>query len=124
WTKPTRIVVPALMPAQLLELKRIAPEILFVPVKSAEEAAKEAAGADAVLGFSSADIVKTGKKLRWIQIAHAGVDNELVPELIKSDIAVTNLQRVYGTNVAEQALAMLLTLTRGLSRETSFKQLQ
>ena len=30
------------MPARLLELKRIAPEVLFVPVRTAAEAAKEA----------------------------------------------------------------------------------
>jgi cyclase len=124
WTKPKRIVVPALMPAQLLELKRIAPDVLFVPVKTEEEAAKEAANADAVLGFCSPAIVKAGAKLRWIQIAHAGVDHDMTPELVKSDIAVTNLQRVYGSNVAEQALGMLLMLTRGLSKEVSYKQIQ
>jgi cyclase len=124
WTKPKRIVVPALMPAQLLELKRIAPDVLFIPVKTVEDAAKEATGADAVLGFCSADIVKAGKNLRWIQIAHAGVDHDLVPEVVKSDIAVTNLQRVYGTNVAEQAMGLLLMMTRGLSKNSTYKQIE
>ncbi len=115
WTAPKRIIVPAVMPAKLLELKRIAPDVFFVPVKTLEEAEKEAANADAVLGFSSAELVKAGKKLRWIQIAHAGVDKDLVPELVKSDIAVTNLARLYGPNVADQAMALLLGLTRGVA---------
>src|SRR5262245_57322582 len=113
WTKPQRIVVPNLMPARLMELKRIAPEVQFVPVKTVEEAAREAGDADAVLGFCSADIVKAGKKLRWIQVGHAGVEKDLVPEVVKSNVALTNTARLYGPNVADQAMALLLSLTRG-----------
>jgi phosphoglycerate dehydrogenase-like enzyme/glyoxylase-like metal-dependent hydrolase (beta-lactamase superfamily II) len=116
WTKPKRIVVPNLMPARLAELKAIAPDVFFVPVSSAEDAAKEVGDADAVLGFNSADIVKAGKKLRWIQVSHAGVEKDLSPELVKSDIVLTNTQRLYGPNVADQAFALLLALTRGLNK--------
>jgi phosphoglycerate dehydrogenase-like enzyme/glyoxylase-like metal-dependent hydrolase (beta-lactamase superfamily II) len=115
WTKPARIVVPALMPARILELKRIAPEVLFIPVKTEADAVREADDADAVLGFCSADIIKAGKKLRWIQIGHAGVEKELVPDVVNSKIVVTNLQRLNGPNVADQGMALLLALTRGLA---------
>jgi cyclase len=114
WKAPRKIIVPAVMPARLLELKRIAPEVLFVPVKSVEEAAREAFDADAVIGFSSAEIARAGKNLRWIQIGHAGVEKDLVPEIVKSPITVTNLARVHGPNVADQAMALLLALERGL----------
>src|SRR5262249_52599159 len=113
WAPPKKIIVPNLMPGKLLELKRIAPDIFFIPVRSAEEAAKEASDADSVLGFCTSEIVKVGKKLRWIQVGHAGVEKDLVPELVKSDIAFTNTQRLYGPNVADQAMALLLNLTRG-----------
>jgi phosphoglycerate dehydrogenase-like enzyme/glyoxylase-like metal-dependent hydrolase (beta-lactamase superfamily II) len=116
WTKPKRIVVPNLMPARLAELKAVAPDIFFVPVKTAAEAASEAGDADAVLGFCTPEIVKAGKKLRWIQVGHAGVEKDLFPELIKSDIVLTNTQRLYGPNVADQAFALLLSLTRGLNK--------
>jgi phosphoglycerate dehydrogenase-like enzyme len=112
WTAPKKIVVPAVMPARLAELKRIAPEVFFIPVKSAEEAAKEAIGADAVLGFCSGEIARS-KSVRWIQIGHAGVEKDLVPEVVSSAICVTNLQRLHGPNVADTALCLLLGLTRG-----------
>ena len=112
WTAPKRIVVPVLMPARLLELKRVAPEVAFVPVSSTEEAAKEAASADAVVGFCSADIVKANPKLRWIQIGHAGIEKELVPDVVRSSAVVTNTSRVYGPNTADQSFALLLALTR------------
>src|SRR5262249_59966518 len=49
WTKPRRIVVPNLMPAKLAELKRVAPEIEFIPVKTPEDAVKAVEDADAAL---------------------------------------------------------------------------
>ncbi|HMC88505.1 MAG TPA: NAD(P)-dependent oxidoreductase [Gemmataceae bacterium] len=114
WAEPKRIVVPNLMPARLAELKRVAPKVEFVPVKDVEEAAKAAEDADAVVGFCAAEIVKAGKNLRWIQVSHVGVDKNLSPELIGSNIVLTNTQRLSGPNVADQAFALLLALTRGV----------
>jgi phosphoglycerate dehydrogenase-like enzyme/glyoxylase-like metal-dependent hydrolase (beta-lactamase superfamily II) len=114
WTKPRRIVVPNLMPARLAELKRVAPDVEFVLVRTAEDAAKNVEDADAVLGFCTADIVKAGRNLRWIQVGHAGVEKDISPELVASKVVLTNTQRAYGPNVADQALALLLALTRGV----------
>src|SRR5262249_32164938 len=116
WTKPKRIVVPDLMPARLAELKQIAPAVLFVPVQDAKEAAREAATADAGLGFCTADIVRAGKALRWVQVGHPGVGKDITPELRASKVVLTNTQRLYGPNVADQAMALLLSLTRGVKR--------
>ena len=106
--------MPNLMPARLAELKRVAPEIEFIPVRSAEEAAKADEDADAVIGYCTSDIVRSGKKLRWIQYGIAGVEKALVPELVDSQIVLTNLQRIHGPNVADQAMALLLALTRSV----------
>jgi phosphoglycerate dehydrogenase-like enzyme/glyoxylase-like metal-dependent hydrolase (beta-lactamase superfamily II) len=115
WKAPRRIVVPSgLMPARLAELKRIAPEVEFIPAKTAEEAAGVAEDADAVVGFCTPDIVRAGRNLRWIQVGHAGVDKELSAELAASKIVLTNTARIYGPQVADQAFALLLSLTRGL----------
>jgi len=123
WTAPKKIIVPDLMPAKLLDLKRIAPEVLFVPVRTADEAAREAKDADAVVGFCTADIVKAGNKLRWMQIGHAGVDKDLVPAVVESKATITNLARVHGPNVADTAMALLLAQTRGLNSKHSVQDL-
>jgi cyclase len=115
WTTPKRIIVPNLMPAALAQLKRVAPAVEFVPVKDAAAAAHEAADADAVIGFSTSEIVKAGgKRLRWIQSGHAGVEKELSAELVKSEIVFTNAAAIHGPNSADQAFALLLALTRPL----------
>ncbi|HEX5273246.1 MAG TPA: MBL fold metallo-hydrolase, partial [Gemmataceae bacterium] len=96
WAAPKRIVVPNLMPADLAQLKRVAPAVEFVPVKDAAAAAREAADADAVIGFGTPEIVKAGgKRLRWIQSGHAGIEKELSAELVKSDVVFTNAARVH-----------------------------
>jgi cyclase len=115
WTAPKRIVVPNVAPADLAQLKRVAPDVEFVPVKDAAAAAREAADADAVIGFSSPEIVRAGgKRLRWIQSGHAGVEKELSAELVKSDVVFTNAARIHGPNSADQTFALLLSLTRRL----------
>jgi phosphoglycerate dehydrogenase-like enzyme len=114
WSEPRRMVVPNLMPARLAELKRVAPKIEFIPVRTAEDAAKVVQDADAVVGFCTPDLIKAGKNLRWIHVGHAGVDKDLSPELVDSKIVLTNGERLQGPNVADQAFALLLALTRGL----------
>ena len=87
-----------------------------MPVKSIEEAAKAADGADAVVGFCTADIVKAGKQLRWIQLGQAGSDQDLSPELLGSKIILTDTERLSGPQAADQAFALLLGLTRRVDR--------
>ncbi len=119
WKKPKRIVVSAgLMPAKLQELKRVAPDVEFVPAKNAADAAKLAGDADAILGFGTANVVEGGKKLRWIQVGSTGVERALLPELTKRKIALTDTRRLDAPNAADQAFALLLSLSRGVKRST------
>jgi phosphoglycerate dehydrogenase-like enzyme/glyoxylase-like metal-dependent hydrolase (beta-lactamase superfamily II) len=115
WTPPRKIIVPNLMPTRLAELKRIAPEVLFIPVQTAEEAVKEVAEADAVIGFCTPELIRLGKNLRWIQIGNVGLDKAVSPELADSRIVLTDSRRVYGPPLADQAMALLLSLTRDLA---------
>ena len=71
------------------ELKRIAPDVEFVSFKSDEEGARLAADADALMceDYLTRDMVRNGKKLRWIQLSYAGVDKGLFPELVDSSVA-------------------------------------
>jgi phosphoglycerate dehydrogenase-like enzyme/glyoxylase-like metal-dependent hydrolase (beta-lactamase superfamily II) len=115
WVAPKKVIVPNLAPGKLAALRLVAPNVELVSVRTADEAAKAAADADGVIGFCTADILKAGKKLRWIQVLSAGVENYVtIPELAKSDVVLTNTQKVYAPEIADHALAMLLAFTRGL----------
>jgi phosphoglycerate dehydrogenase-like enzyme len=51
------------------------------------------------------------ERLRWIQTASAGVDGLLFPELVASDVVVTNARGVFDEPIAEWVIAMLLVTT-------------
>ena len=85
---------------------------------TSETAMGEVADADAYIGNVTPELVKAGKNLRWVQTLSAGVEQVLHKSgsdaLANSDIVLTNNQIVQGPEIADHAMAMLLTLTRFL----------
>jgi D-3-phosphoglycerate dehydrogenase len=59
------------------------------------------------------DVVGRGR-LKWIQSSAAGLDHCLVREVINSGIVVSSASGLFADQVAEQTLALLLGLLRGL----------
>ncbi len=115
WTKPRKIVVPAgLLAGQLAELKRAAPEVEFLPARTPQEAARLAGDADAVVGLATPEVVRAGKKLRWVQATGAGVAEDVRQALAERKAVLTDMRRINGPQVAEQTFALLLALTRNL----------
>ena len=83
-----------------------------------ERIADEILSADVFLGHAKVpvpwdDVVRRGR-LKWIQSSAAGLDHCLVPSVIASDIVVTSASGLFADPVAEQTLALLLGLLRGL----------
>mgnify|MGYP000526602987 CR=1 FL=1 len=77
-----------------------------MPSQTAEAAADLVAGADALIGFCSADLLAAGTSLRWIQLPYAGAERCLaIPAVRERDLLVTNAQRVYGPEIAEHEIA-------------------
>ena len=79
---------------------------------------KEIVDADAVIGAPNGELLQMGKNVKWVQIMSAGVETVLHLSgsnyLRHSDIVLTNNQIVQGPEIADHALALLLTLSRGL----------
>jgi len=71
--------------------------------------------AEAFVGWLNRDDFLAGKKLQWIQSLSTGVDSFLsIPELRDGDVILTNARGTHGAPLAEHALAMILTFTRGM----------
>lgn len=60
------------------------------------------------------DDVVRGGRLRWIQSSAAGLDHCLAPSVVDSNITVTSASGVLADQVAEQTMALLTGLLRGL----------
>lgn len=59
-------------------------------------------------------LFQTATKLRWVQSASAGVASLLYPEMMASDVVVTNSAVIMGDPIAEQAVAGILYFIRNL----------
>jgi phosphoglycerate dehydrogenase-like enzyme len=76
---------------------------------------QELADADGVVGGLTREQFLAAKKLKWMQITSAGVEQYLsVPEIKNSQVTMTNMKIVQGVEIADHALALLLALTRRL----------
>ena len=69
--------------------------------------------AEVVIGNVDASVLQRAKKLKWVQVLHAGVEN-MPKEMIAHPLVLTNMQRIFAPVIAESAIALLLCLTRGL----------
>ncbi len=87
---------------------------------SPETVMSEIADADAFIGAIKPEQVRAGKNLKWVQTMSAGVETVLHRsggnDLRDSNIVLTNNQIGQGPEIADHALAMLLTLSRGLNK--------
>ena len=79
-----------------------------------EEALTAIAEAEAYFGFGlSKPVFAAGRKLRWVHSAAAGVGAALFPEMVASDVALTNSAGVYGEPIAQHVLGGVLHFLRG-----------
>jgi D-3-phosphoglycerate dehydrogenase len=83
-----------------------------------ERIAEELLEADIFCGHAKVpvpwpEVVRRGR-LRWIQSSAAGLDHCLTPEVVASRIVVSGASGLFADQVAEQTLALLLGLLRGL----------
>ncbi|MDX1945705.1 MAG: D-2-hydroxyacid dehydrogenase [Pirellulaceae bacterium] len=83
-----------------------------------EKIAQELLAADIFCGHAKVPVpwpeVVRGGRLAWIQSSAAGLDHCLTPEVIASPTIVTSASGLFADQVAEQTLALLLGLLRGL----------
>src|SRR5579864_1428723 len=62
------------------------------------------------------------RALKWIQAPSAAVHQMLFPELIHSDVILTNAREVHGPVVAEHVIAVILALAKRIPQSVRFQQ--
>jgi len=95
------------------DLKAEIPDLEIVVEPDPQKCMTAVADADVVYGLPSAELVKAAPKLRWIQSSAAGVEYiARIPEVVESDITVTNTRGAHGPSIGEHTFALLFALTR------------
>lgn len=108
---------------QLEELGQHYPGVTFVSPTSTSEEVREVADADAMIGWPTSEHLAAARKLRWVHVGSAGIDLiSRVPELIRSDIVLTNGRGSFGGPIADHCFALILAFTRQLREFTEDQQ--
>lgn len=96
------------------ELESVSPCVKAVAAHSDEDLLREIADADVVYGRLPRNPFLKAKRLRWVQSIGVGFETMLYPEMIRSDVVITNTAGAFDAAMAEQALAFMLAHARGL----------
>ncbi len=103
-------------------LRQDFPQLQIVQLDSYEGAEKELQDAEILVTWSlRPEQFAVARKLRWIHSTAAAVHGLLIPEVIASDVVVTNASEVHGPVVAEHALAMILALAKKLPQAVRYQ---
>lgn len=91
------------------------PGLTIARATTPDEIKAEIADAEVFYGFVNAELIAAAPKLRWIQSPSAGVEYVArIPELVESDILLTNTSGAHGPSIGEHTFALLLAMTRRL----------
>jgi phosphoglycerate dehydrogenase-like enzyme len=106
--------------ALVQQIRNISDRIEVAVARDNAAALKAVNSADVVYGRFTKEMFLAAKKLRWIQTKSAGVDRLLFPELVNSDVVLTNA-RIHGTQIAEMIVAMMLVFMKKIHRFMQYK---
>lgn len=93
-------------------IREISPDIQLTVLNDSNQSALD--DAEVILGGINSSMLRRAKKLKWVQVFAAGVE-WLDRETIEHPVVITNMQRVFAPVIAETAIGMMLSLTRGIA---------
>lgn len=106
-----------LSPAEVDKIRSAGKNVELKMLRDRAELKDNVADAEVILGVVDRETVLAAKKLKWVQTWAAGVET-LPKELMEHSCVLTNMQRVYAPVIAESAVGLLLSLTRGLAQNS------
>ena len=104
-------------------LRKDFPQLDVVHLSSYDGVEDHLQDAEIVIAWSlRPEQFKAARKLRWIHSPAAAVHQLIFPELVNSDVILTNSSQVHGPVVAEHVIALLFALAKRLPDAVRFQQ--
>src|SRR5216117_1687241 len=120
-----RVLVTGVSGADLTELQAAAPLARIVSVSGDAELRQQLAEADGFICSPTPELMRIGKKLKWVQVGSAGVDSIRFPELTGSNITLTNCKIIQGPAFAVlKGCTKLTALQKNLRVATKHNEIQ
>jgi phosphoglycerate dehydrogenase-like enzyme len=95
------------------------PDLSFGFCESMKDARKNLSEADILITYGedlTEELIDEAKKLRWIMIIAAGIENMPMDAIKKRKITVTNARGIHKTPMAEYTIAMMLQTTKKMKQ--------
>jgi len=94
-------------------LRQEFPQVTIVHLHDYKRVDEEIVDAEIAISWSiRPEQIPAAKKLRWIHSPAAAVHQLMFPELVNSDIILTNAREVHGPVVAEHVIALIFALAK------------
>lgn len=117
WRKPEKVVVRSIFGDDAAgKLREALPGIEIVSVSTVDDAVAAIPGAQVLVGYCEQAIFDAADELHWVQVYFAGVENCVTTPAMKSGkLLLSNGQRLGSPTLADHAIALMMSLTRGLA---------
>ncbi len=104
-------------PAEIERIQAAVPDVAveITMAKTREDFRARLRDAEVVYESLRGDDLDYAPRLKWLQSGGAGMEG-LDPRIRQSPIVVTNMARVFAHGISETAFALLLSLTRGITK--------
>lgn len=124
--KPVLVIQGAKRIDEVPRLKELSEQAELRFATSTDELRTALAGADAMLGWNfRADSLRAAwdgaRDLRWIHWAGAGVDAAMFPELVASEVQLTNARGIFDVPIAEWVLGMIICFAKQIPQSLEFQ---
>lgn len=113
-------------PAWIRErLQQQFPDHQFLQFQNYDHVEQEISDSDVFIGWSlRLEQFSQARRLRWVHSPAAAIHQLMYPEMIKSNVVVTNATGVHGPVVAEHAVTVLLALAKRLPQAMQYQRNQ
>ena len=109
-----KMLIPAMSDSHLQRLRHHAPTLEFLTARDRHEALSLAPQVHASFSFYHPDLIGAAPHLRWVQTRSAGVDSCPFDQFRARNITLTNARDIYGIQLADHTLALILAFSRQL----------
>lgn len=110
------LVYPQISDSDVARIQSAFPELKIILARSEGEALGYIVDADAMYGVITPDLLLTAQNLKWVQADCIGMENYIFPDLVESDVILSNVRGVFSDHIANQVWSYILAFSRGLHR--------
>src|SRR5438105_9801577 len=106
------VIHTAVSEARLLKIGKAAAPMIVVQAHDEAQAVAAITDADALFGYLTPAMLKAAAKLRWAQAPTASMEKYLYPELVSSQVVVTNMRGIFSDVIADHVFGFILCFAK------------